>query len=323
MSKWETGNSCPDITLLCPLARALGTDVDTLLQFEEAISEEQLVKEMNEIIEMARKQNVVSAEKALQDLLYRYPSNSTLKYYAALAFNMFAVFYPSKDFSEKKELWMQQKKELLEEVRADKTSVYWQNTILSLASNEIVEGNLKEAEELLKELPEHMTDATMIWAQLYIKKGDTEKALEVVQKCLFVLVNQVLGLLQIMTSDTIQPDGEKALKICGIYHQIEEIFGCGSGMSAGIFAEIHKRLGENEKAMEYMIRFIDAMTGTAQMPTPLLFFPGVNTKTDQKASTTEMRKMLLQGILAEESMSEFLENENFMAAVEKLKASIC
>ena len=34
VSKWETNSSCPDITLLCPLARALGTNVDTLLQFE-------------------------------------------------------------------------------------------------------------------------------------------------------------------------------------------------------------------------------------------------------------------------------------------------
>ena len=31
VSKWETNSSCPDITLLCPLARALGTNVDTLL----------------------------------------------------------------------------------------------------------------------------------------------------------------------------------------------------------------------------------------------------------------------------------------------------
>lgn len=27
VSKWETDSSYPDITLLCPLARALGTDV--------------------------------------------------------------------------------------------------------------------------------------------------------------------------------------------------------------------------------------------------------------------------------------------------------
>ena len=40
VSKWETGSSYPDITLLCPLARVLGTDVDTLLAYEEELSQE-------------------------------------------------------------------------------------------------------------------------------------------------------------------------------------------------------------------------------------------------------------------------------------------
>lgn len=37
-SKWETNSSYPDITLLCPLARTLGTNVDTLLRFGEELS---------------------------------------------------------------------------------------------------------------------------------------------------------------------------------------------------------------------------------------------------------------------------------------------
>ena len=33
VSKWENGNSTPDITLLAPLARALDTSLDVLLSF--------------------------------------------------------------------------------------------------------------------------------------------------------------------------------------------------------------------------------------------------------------------------------------------------
>lgn len=54
VSKWETGASCPDIALLCPLARALGTNVDTLLQFEETLTEEQIDARLNEIVETDR-----------------------------------------------------------------------------------------------------------------------------------------------------------------------------------------------------------------------------------------------------------------------------
>ena len=33
VSKWETSASCPDVALLAPIARALDTDVNTLLSF--------------------------------------------------------------------------------------------------------------------------------------------------------------------------------------------------------------------------------------------------------------------------------------------------
>ena len=38
VSKWETGSSYPDIMLLAPLARALGTNLDTQLQFEQSLT---------------------------------------------------------------------------------------------------------------------------------------------------------------------------------------------------------------------------------------------------------------------------------------------
>ena len=40
--KWETDSSMPDIMLLAPLARALHTDVNTLLSYEETVSPEKV-----------------------------------------------------------------------------------------------------------------------------------------------------------------------------------------------------------------------------------------------------------------------------------------
>ena len=39
VNKWENGNSCPDITLLAPIARLLGITLDTLLTFRKNLSE--------------------------------------------------------------------------------------------------------------------------------------------------------------------------------------------------------------------------------------------------------------------------------------------
>lgn len=73
VSKWETGASCPDIALLCPLARALNTNVDTLLQFEETLTEVQIDERLNEIVETARNLGYEAADTMIQSLLHTYP----------------------------------------------------------------------------------------------------------------------------------------------------------------------------------------------------------------------------------------------------------
>ncbi|WP_418725306.1 helix-turn-helix domain-containing protein [Dysosmobacter sp.] len=42
VNKWERGNSYPDITLLPVLARTLGVDLNTLLSFQEDLTEQEI-----------------------------------------------------------------------------------------------------------------------------------------------------------------------------------------------------------------------------------------------------------------------------------------
>lgn len=65
VSKWETDNSYPDITLLCPLARALDTNVDTLLEYDEVMTEEKVKAYTNEIREIERNGDVLLANEKL------------------------------------------------------------------------------------------------------------------------------------------------------------------------------------------------------------------------------------------------------------------
>lgn len=321
VSKWETGTSCPDITLLCPLARALGTNVDTLLQFEETLSDEQLMEEISRIIETARAQGVTQAETMLQKLLYQYPSCVLLKSQAASLLSMFEMMSPGCS-EEGKEKWKRQKKELLQYIRTNGSPVYVQSAVSQLASMAILDDELDQAEELLKELPEQSTDPTMFWVQYYVKRGQADKALEAAQKRLYVLVRQLqLCLMQLM-SESLQPDAKKALEIGEIYQKTEELFGCGGGMSDGLLLEIYLRMGRKEEALECLLHFVDVITSIAKMPTPLLFSPAIQGKSDQQASTREMRQLFLRGMLTDESLAEFQGDERFQAAVEKLRESI-
>ena len=65
VSKWETNTSYPDITLLCPLARALDTNVDMLLNYEKTLPDEEVVQKINDLLALARTTGWQAAESAL------------------------------------------------------------------------------------------------------------------------------------------------------------------------------------------------------------------------------------------------------------------
>lgn len=85
-------------------------------------------------------------------------------------FDLFAMLFPAQP-QQIKDGWIKQKKQLLEDVRASGAAAFWQAAVSHLASITIVEGELEKAESLLKELPQHSTDSTSIWAMLFANKA--------------------------------------------------------------------------------------------------------------------------------------------------------
>ena len=71
VSKWETDAALPDVSLLCPLARLLGTTVDDLLGFQPALER----GEIDALMERGR--------RLFEGLLREYPDDLYLKCAAA------------------------------------------------------------------------------------------------------------------------------------------------------------------------------------------------------------------------------------------------
>ena len=256
VSKWETGASCPDISLLCPLARALETNVDTLLQFEETLTEEQIDARLNEIVETARNHGYEAADGMVQSLLHTYPSSIPLKSRAVTLFDLFAMLFPAQP-QEIRDGWTKQKKQLLEDVRASGAAACWQAAVSHLASIAISEEELEKAESLLKELPQHTTDSTSIWAMLYLKKGEASQALEVIQKRLYVLTRQVQNFLIQMMNPEMTPDTARTLELCVIYRQLEDLLG---SVEVVVFPNVYEKntAALSEEAKIFVSGHVDA-----------------------------------------------------------------
>lgn len=320
VSKWETDNSYPDITLLCPLARALGTNVDTLLQFEENLTEQESSEKMNAVMETAMKEGCEKAESMMSKLLHEYPNSTALKFHAAVVCNVFRVYFPAAD-DETKKRWADLTKDLLTKVRLSKDEDYWQTATLQLAGIALGEDETAQAEMLLNELPEHTVDATMTWSNLYLKKDEPEEALKTIQKRMYVLVQQLQSCLALLMNPKIVPDIDQELEICEVYKAVCELFGCG-GLYDGLFLEIYFRSGRWEEAADCLVRYIDAVTGRAVLPKKSLFSPGLSLKDAQPAMTKEMRRLLLQGLEGQQEYEQLMKYPKCVEAVEKLRASL-
>lgn len=320
VSKWETDASCPDIALLCPLARALGTNVDTLLRFEEDLSEKQLTDSVAEIVEEARADGWEKAETMLLELLHTYPSNSQLKFNAVMVLDTFTMIFPRE--TKQKEKWKKLKHTLLLEIYENGPSAYWQNAVSILASVEIQDGNLGEAERLLKELPEHTTDTTMFWTQIHLKRGERQKAIETVQKRLYTLAGQLQTCLMLMMNDTMEPEAERMLELCKVYQEFEGLFGVGGGLGSAFFVEVYMRMGQQEKALDSLNQMIDAVTKPLKPMNPLLFSSLLTSNKEGQTVTKELKEILLQGLMEEELYQPLRERGEFQKAVEKLRKNI-
>ncbi len=77
--KWETDSSMPDIMLLTPLARALGTDLNTLLSYEETVSPEKVKEFADAAEEIGRTDGTEEEMRYWKKRLREYPNSELLK----------------------------------------------------------------------------------------------------------------------------------------------------------------------------------------------------------------------------------------------------
>lgn len=79
--KWEKGTTYPDITLLPALARLLKTDLNTLLSFQEDLTDIEIENFVNELDSMVREQGYETAFQAAVGKIQEYPTCDRLLFF--------------------------------------------------------------------------------------------------------------------------------------------------------------------------------------------------------------------------------------------------
>ncbi len=321
VSKWETDSSYPDITLLCPLARALGTDVDSLLAFEEELSEEALRRHMTDIIGKAGKGSISEAEVQLNRLLRLYPSNVSLKFSAVAALTFFEM-NDSACSKEDRDRRTRLKKKLCQEVHDSGNQAFFLPSVSMLVSLALEENELERAEELLKEASAGAGDFTPLWVRLYLIKGERDKAMGTVQRELYSLVGKVQTCLTSMLGEGMDLAQEKRIEVCNVLQQMEESFHVGGGLAVSVLAEVYLREQDTERALDYLERMSERLTRQQEPPNPLLFAPEIAPGPEKLKWSREFRQVILQGLKQDACFEPLRGNERFQTLVSRLAESM-
>jgi putative transcriptional regulator len=191
VNKWENGISYPDITLLAPLARILKIDVNTLLAFNEELTEVEVNNFTKEVSEMVSKDGYQKAFEKGSELIKKYLSCDEL------IFNLSTVLKVHLIVSEIEEKDEYERKIItwLELITASSKQKIASDAKLALASMHMEKEEYEKAQEILDKIPEPGIDKKLQQAVLFENSGKFDEAYVIYEGMVLKNANEILSAL--------------------------------------------------------------------------------------------------------------------------------
>lgn len=207
VSKWETGQSYPDITLLAPLARYFDITVDALLAYEPVLTEEALDALAESVNDVFAQEGFDAGLACMEKLMREYPSDATLRLTMASLLTQDAVFItdPSQKerLSQAMEAWLQF---AVEHAQGEQLLAAKQ----LLAYEYIKQRRLDEAEAIFDSFPENQFNPRQMMPTLRMLQERYDEAIRLSQQNLFFAINDAIGALTSLTGLAVRQENAEA-----------------------------------------------------------------------------------------------------------------
>lgn len=87
VNKWENGNSMPDIMLLAPIARLLDVSLDTLLAFQEELTDREVNELVRTVNEKMKSEDYAAVFRWAKKKMEQYPNSEHLHLWMCMTLN--------------------------------------------------------------------------------------------------------------------------------------------------------------------------------------------------------------------------------------------
>lgn len=306
VNKWEKGTSYPDLVLLPPLARLLDTDLNTLLSFQDDLSEKEIALFMNEVSETMDEKGFKAGYDLAALKLKEFPTCDLLLINLAMLLDGALVLHGSNN--ESKESYQEKIDSLYHRAAQSEDINIREQARARLFSKMMEKEDHEKAQEILNTLPKKSpVDREQAQADLYIAQGELEKAAKLIEEKLLSATNEIhaalMTLMEIALKEKRMDDAEY---IADVDKKSAQIFDLWEYNSYVAHSQLYEATNNRMKFLKILLPMLRSLTKKWDINRSPLY-RHIQTKEVDKALGPKLQKAIIQSINTDEETS-FLED---------------
>ena len=316
VNKWESGVSYPDITLLAPIARLFDIDMNTLLSFNEDLSEKEIGNILNKIAGVMKDEGFKAGYEYAMSKIREYPNCSNLILNIGFSLEGGLVMFNTLD-KEDEEFYRSEVIKLYERVLSSNDEKTKVQVSYIMILRYIREGELDKAEELMNNIPDYNFDKDILKANLYIKKEENDKAYEILERRLIGLANDIqtilLNMIELSLGEDKYNEAKYFSELSGKTAEMFDLWEYNKYASDFQICIVNKDIEETILLLEKMLQAMLSKWDVSSSPLYRHIL--------KKANSTEFAETLLENFINEvktdKELSYLNESKKFLDLIKK------
>ena len=318
VNKWEKGTSYPDIVLLPALARLLDTDLNTLLSFQDDLSEKEVVLFMNEVSETMEKDGYEAGYLLAGEKLKEYPTCDLLISNLAMLLDGALMLYGGKNKSSDE--YQEKIESLYYRAAQSENTAIREQAQACLISKLMGRQDYDRAQEILNTIPKKSpVDREQVQANIYIAQGELERAAKMIEEKLLSATNEVRTALMTLMEIALKEERlEDAEYIADVDRQAVQLFDLWEYNSYVAQFQLYDATKNRVKCLKILLPMLKSLTKKWDInQSPL--YRHIPTKEVDKTLGVKWQKTIIRAISAEEGTEFFQDSPELSKLVEELE----